>query len=185
MRPLKEDKDMLRRVLIAAALACCTAAVSAQAPQMPTPGPEQKNLAYFEGTWKMEGTMHASPFGPGGPMSGTETCKMFEGGWHLVCDSTGTGPMGAMKGHTLMTYDRQTKQYRYFAVNNMADAEMAVGGKSGNTWTWTNSMSIGGKTIQSRFIITETSPTTHTAKWDMSEDGKKWTTAFEAKATKG
>ena len=175
---------MLKAMLTAAAVACCAAWVSAQGPQMPAPGAEQKNLAYFEGTWKMEGQMQASPLGPGGPTSGTETCKMFDGRWHLVCDSTGTSPMGPMKGHTLMTYDRSTKQYRYFAVNNMPDAEMATGGKSGSTWTWTSSMTMEGKTIHSRFVLTETSPTSYTMKWDMSEDGKKWTPAFEAKATK-
>jgi hypothetical protein len=66
----------------------------------------------------------------------------------------------------------------------MPDAEMATGGKSGSTWTWTSSMTMEGKTIHSRFVLTETSPTSYTMKWDMSEDGKKWTPAFEAKATK-
>jgi hypothetical protein len=177
---------MLRKMIVVAALAMSAAAAgSAQAPQMTDkPGAEQKNLAYFEGAWSMEGKMHASPFGPGGTITATETCKMFEGGWHLVCDSSGTGPMGPMKGHTLMTYDRLTKQYRYFAINNMPDSEMAVGGKSGNTWTWTNTMTIEGKTIQSRFILTEASPTSYTGKWEMSMDGTTWNPVFEAKATK-
>jgi hypothetical protein len=162
----------------------CTAALYAQDPSTMKPGPEQKNLARFAGTWKMDGTMEASPLGPGGKMTGTETCKMFEGGWHLVCDSTGSGPMGAIKGHAVMTYDRSAKQYRYFSVNNMADAETATGTLSGNTWTWTSKMDAGGQSIQSRFTIVETSPTMHTFKWEMSSDGKQWKAVMNGTSTK-
>src|SRR5918992_5921371 len=79
------------------------------------PGPENKNLEHFVGTWKMEGTMEPSPMGPGGSFTGTETCRMFDGGFHLVCDSEGSGAMGPMKGHMILAYDRGAKVYRYFA----------------------------------------------------------------------
>jgi Protein of unknown function (DUF1579) len=175
---------MVKRLVLSGVMGLvCAASVAAQPPPA-TPGPEQKNLARFAGTWKMEGTMQTSPLGPGGPMTGTETCKMFEGGWHIVCDSSGTGPMGAMKGHALMTYDRNAKQYRYFAINNMPDAEMATGTLSGDTWTWTSKMDMGGKTIQSRFTLTHVSPTVQTYKWEMSEDGTNWKPIFEGKSTK-
>ena len=166
-----------------AALVLWAATAFAQ-PPAPQPGPEQKNLASFAGTWKMEGKMEASPFGPGGTMTGTETCKLFEGGWHLVCESSGTGPFGAVKGHAIMTYDRNAKLYRYFAINNMPDADLATGTKSGNVWTWTSKMDMGGKSLQSRFVITEDSPTAHSYKWEMSEDGKSWKTVMSGKSTK-
>ena len=165
-------------------LGVCAAVTAAQPPAPPQPGAEQKNLAAFAGTWKMDGKVEASPFGPAGTMTGTETCRVFEGGWHLVCDSSGTGPFGAMKGHAVMTYDRSTKQYRYFAINNMPDAEMAIGTKSGNVWTWTSQMDMGGKTIHSRFVITEDSPTMHSFKWETSEDGKSWKPTMTGKSTK-
>lgn len=163
--------------------ALCTAGISAQAPA-PKPGAEQKALARFAGTWKIEGNLEASPMGPAGKMSGSEKCTMFEGGWHLVCDSTGTGPMGTMKGHAVMTYDRNAKQYRYFAINNMADAETATGTLSGNTWTWNGTMEQGGQKIHSRFTLVETSPTVHDVKWEMSMDGKAWKTVMTGKSTK-
>ena len=165
-------------------LALCALSLSAQPPAAPQPGAEQKNIAAFVGTWKMEGKMEASPLGPGGAMTGTETCRLFEGGWHVVCDSTGSGPFGPMKGHAVLTYDRSTKQYRYFAINNMPDAELATGTKVGNVWTWTSDMDTGGKTLHSRFVITEESPTAHTYKWEMSEDGKSWKTVMSGKSTK-
>ena len=175
---------MFKRLVLSCILGALCAASAAAQPAPPTPGPEQKNLAKFAGTWKMEATLQPSPMGPGGPMTGTETCKMFEGGWHLVCESTGKGPMGQMKGHAFLTYDRNTKQYRYMAINNMPDAEIATGTVTGDTWTWTSKMDMGGKTIQSRFTLTLTSPTVQTYKWEMSEDGTNWKTAMEGKSTK-
>lgn len=175
----------MRKTLAGAAVVVlCSAATSGQAPPQPKPGPEQKNIARFAGSWKMEGTMEASPLGPGGKFSGTEKCAMFEGGWHLVCDSSGTGAMGNMKGHTMITYDRAAKLYRYAAVNNMPDAEMATGTLSGNTWTWNGTVDQGGQKIQSRFTIVETSPTQHTFKWEMSMDGTKWMTIMNGTSTK-
>ena len=158
--------------------------IGAQPPTPPQPGAEQKNLAAFAGTWKIDGKIEASPLGPAGTFSGTETCRVFEGGWHLVCDSTGNGPFGAMKAHAVMTYDRNAKEYRYFAVNNMPDAELATGVKSGNVWTWSSKMDAGGKTMHSRFVITEDSPNLHSVKWETSEDGKTWKTVMTGKSTK-
>ena len=176
----------MKPVLFASALSLvCATAISAQDPASMKPGVEQKNLARFAGTWKMEGNMEATPLGPGGKMTGTEKCTMFEGGWHLVCESTGTGPMGPIKGLAVMTYDRSAKQYRYFSVNNMADAESATGTISGNTWTWTSKIEMGPQTMHSRFVIVEKSPNMHSFTWDMSADGKTWKTVMSGSSTKG
>ncbi len=175
----------MKQVLVGCALAgICSAGVAAQNPAAAKPGPEQKNLARFAGTWKIEGMLEASPMGPGGKFSGTEKCTMFEGGWHLVCDSSGTGPLGTLKGHIIMTYDRAAKQYRYFGINNMQDAEMATGTLSGNTWTWNGETEMGGQTLQSRFTLVEKSPTVHTMTWEMSMDGKSWKTVMTGSSTK-
>lgn len=174
---------MLKSVLVACTAVALGVSVAAQPPKE-KPGAEHQALAKFVGTWKMEGKMNPGPMGPGGPFSGTETCRMFDGGFHLVCDTSGTSSMGDMKGHMLMTWDRSAKTYRYFAVNTMPDAEMATGTYKSNTWTFTNEMEMNGKKFWSKFVIVETSPTLHTVKWDMSEDGKKWTTMMEGKSTK-
>jgi hypothetical protein len=176
---------MFKKTVFTASIAALAFAAAASAqPPAPKPGNEQSNLAHFLGTWKMEGSMQPSPFGPGGAFNGSETCRMFEGGWHVVCDSTGSGAMGDMKGHAILTYDRTTKQYRYIGINNMPDAELATGGLSGKTWTFTNKVDAGGKTFHSRFVIVETSPSVHTMKWEMSEDGKTWKTIMDGTATK-
>jgi hypothetical protein len=166
-----------------AMVAAALSVVDGQGPPQ-QPGPENKALEHFVGTWKMEGTMKPSPMGPGGAFTGTETCRMFDGGFHVVCDTEGSGAMGPMKGHMILAYDPTAKVYRYFAINNMAAPEMATGTRSGNTWTWKGEMDMGGKKLMSRFVIVETSPTVHTMTGSMSEDGKKWTTVMEAKTTK-
>lgn len=171
----------MRCVVVAMVLS--SSALAAQAPA-DKPGAEQKNLARFVGTWKMEGTMEATPLGPGGKFTGTESCRLWEGGWHLVCDNSAQGPMGNVKGHMLLTYDRAAKQYRYFSVHNMPDAEMATGTYSGNTWTWNGTMEQAGQKIQSRFTIVEKSATVHTFSWEMSMDGKSWMKVMAGTSTK-
>ena len=60
-------------------------AVLAQAPPAPKPGPEHQKLAYFVGTWTNEGEMKPSPMGPGGKITGKDTCEWFEGGFSVIC----------------------------------------------------------------------------------------------------
>jgi hypothetical protein len=173
---------MLRTLLIAGIVACAAPAF-AQPQEMPKPGPEQKELARFVGTWKMEGTAQPSPMGPGGKVTGTETCRMFEV-WHVVCDATATTPMGPMKNHTILTYDRRAKQYRYFSISNMADAEMATGTRSANAWTFTSTVEMEGMKIHSRFTMTDKSATAYTFTWEVSQDGQKWMSILEGTSTK-
>jgi hypothetical protein len=89
-----------------------------------------------------------------------------------------------MKGHAVMTNDRTAKQYRYFSVSNMPDAELAAGTRSAKGWAFTSTMDMGGKKIHSRFTITDTSPTVHAVKWEVSEDGKTWKLIMEGTSTK-
>lgn len=171
--------------IVVACIVGVTAVTSAaQPPQMPEPGPEQQALQRWVGTWRMSGTASDSPLGPGGQVTGTETCRMFEGGWHLVCETEGNGPWGAMKGLAILTWDRAAKQYRYVAINNMPDAEIATGTRDGKRWTFTSSMNLGGKTLQSRFTITEVSPVSDSMKWEVSGDGTSWNTVMEGTSTK-
>ena len=170
-------------------LTLCTTALllgttlSAQPPQE-KPGAEHKNLERFVGTWKMDTKLAPGPFGPGGPMTGTETCRMHEGGFHLVCDSTGSGAMGNIKGHMILAWDRYTKTYRYMSISNMADPEIASGTFKGNTWTFTSQVDAAGKKLSMLFTIVEKSATVHEIKMDVSEDGKNWTTLMTGTSTK-
>jgi hypothetical protein len=174
----------MHRLVLGCAVMTLTTAISAQAPALAKPGPEHANLARFAGNWKMEGKMNPGPMGPGGAFSGTESCRLFEGGFHVVCDTTGTGAMGDMKGHMVLTYDAGAGKYRYLAVNNTPNAEMAEGTYANKVWTFKSELNEGGKKLWSIFTITETTPTLHAFEWKMSDDGKKWATVMEGKSTK-
>jgi hypothetical protein len=158
--------------------------VLAQADKMPKPGPEQKNIGYFAGTWKNEGEMKPSPFGPGGKMSGTDTCTWFAGGFHLVCKSEGKGPMGPVKGMGVIGYNSEDKVYTYYGMDSTSMGGLSKGTKDGNTWTFTSEDKMGGKLIKSRYTIVEDSPTNYNFKWEVSEDGSTWNAVMMGKETK-
>jgi hypothetical protein len=93
-------------------------AVAAQSPQAPKPGPEHARLGYFVGKWKTEGEMQPSPMGPGGKMTGTDTCDWFEGPFTVVCRSEETGPWGPSKSIGILGYSTEEKVYTYYGVDN-------------------------------------------------------------------
>jgi hypothetical protein len=66
----------------------------------------------------------------------------------------------------------------------MPQAEYAKGTRQGGVWTFTSELDLGGgKKAQSRFTITETSPTTYAAKWELAEGGAM-ATLMEGKGIK-
>jgi len=178
---------MKRLSIVTVALALIfAAAVSAQAQmQMPKPGPELKKFDYFVGSWILEGDTKASPFGPAGKWSGTETLKWMDGGFFLVSHSTfKSDSMGNGSGVAYMGYDVNDKMYTYDEFNTMGEAEHSKGMVEGDTWTWTNDEKMNGQTIKGRFSMKILSPTSYTMKFEMSQDGTNWNTIMEGKATK-
>jgi hypothetical protein len=155
----------------------------AQAPPMPKPGPEQARLKYFVGDWKTEGDMKASPMGPGGKFSSTDH-NMMLGDFFLVLHSDGTSPMGNAKSVSFISFDPKEKMYVYDGYDSMGMHDISKGNVSGDTWTYTSDMDMGGKTMHGRFTLKEVSPTSFTMKYDMSADGNTWNTFMEATATK-
>ncbi len=161
------------------------AATPAQAPGMAMkPGPEQKRLGYFIGSWHMEGDSKQSAFGPAGKFIGDEKDEWLPGGFFVLAHSEGKGPMGEEKSISLMGYDQQKKVYTYDAYNNTGMHETSTGNYKDGIWTWSNEMDMGGKHIKGHFIIKEASPTTFTFKFENSVDNGPWETIMEGKSTK-
>ena len=161
------------------------AAAPAKAPEMPKPGPEHKRLAYWVGKWTGTGETKASPFGPGGKMSWSDTTEWMPGGFYLLTRSDAKGPMGNAKGMAFMGYDPEEKAYTYYAVSSMGYAILAKGTITGDTWNWMTDSKMGGKPMKSRFIAKELPPNGFSFKFEMSQDGgKTWNTVEEGKATK-
>jgi uncharacterized protein DUF1579 len=161
--------------------------MAAQTPAAaPKPGPEQKRLAYFVGKWTTEGTMAASPYGPGGKVTSTDDCQWFSGGFAVVCHSDGKSPAGPNKTLGVMAYSPEEKVYTYYAIDNsnMAMTTVPRGTVAGDTWSYTDESQMGGQKVKTRVTLKELSPTAYTFKMEMQGADGKWTTVMESKSTK-
>src|SRR5262245_37670224 len=150
-----EEAGMRARSRTGIALAAaCIAAGSiciAQAPASPpAPSPEQKQLQRFVGTWTGKGDMKPGPFGPGGVMNWTETCDWFTGGYSVVCKSDGKGPMGAVKGLSIVGYSSEEKVYTYYGVDSTGFSDMSKGTLKGNVWSFESHGTMGGQPMHGR-----------------------------------
>jgi hypothetical protein len=172
---------------IAVALALGSAAVLAQPPKpaKPTPGPEHKRIAYFAGQWTFQGEAKESPLGPGGKITGSETCEWFAGGFQLVCRSKGTGPKGAVTGMAVMSYDPGRKAYTYYAHSSLGDNIFVRGQVQDKVWTWSDEATMDGKKMKIVATVTEDSPTSYLFKLEAGVDGGAMMVIEEGKATKG
>jgi Protein of unknown function (DUF1579) len=181
----REEGTMMKR-LVGSALAVLAigSLVLAQAPPAAKPGPQHKSMGYFVGKWKSEVDIKPGVMGPGGKMTSTDSCEWFAGSFHVVCRSEGSGAMGNMTSMGVLGWSDAHKAYTYYGADSMGTNEFAQGQKKGNTWTFTSTSTVAGKSFQSRYTIVETSPTVQTFKWEASEDKKTWNVVMEGKSTK-
>lgn len=152
----------------------------------PQPGPEHKRLGYFVGNWTTEGEMKPSEMGPGGKFTGADKCTWFEGGFAVVCQSEGTGPMGPSKSLGILGYSTEEKVYTYAGVDSsgMTMTSVPKGKVQGDTWVYNDEGMMGGKMVKSRVTIRELSPTAYTFKMEFQGPDGKWAPAMESKSTK-
>ena len=172
----------------AAALAsmAITAIASAQGGQPPKPGPENERLGYFVGKWSAEGEMKPGPMGPGGKITTSDNCEWFEGHYSVICRSEGTTPMGPTKSIGILGYNPEEKVYTYYGVDNsgMTMSSVPKGTLKGDTWTYLDHGTMGGKPYKSRVVIKELSPTSYDFKMDMQGRDGKWVPMMVSKNTK-
>jgi hypothetical protein len=161
-------------------------AATAPAQEAPKPGPEHKRLEYYVGEWTAEVEVKANPFMPAGKYGSEDECEWFEGGFAVICESEGTGPLGKMESVAIMGYNAEEKVYTYYGVDNtgMVPASVAKGSVQGDTWTYTDESKMGGKLVKSRYTLQHVSPSSYTFKWEVEGEGGKWATLMEGKTTK-
>lgn len=174
-----------RSTLLAAALVLLGAA-AASAQEAPKPAAEHQKLGYFVGKWKGEGELKANPFMPGGKYSSEDECEWFEGGFAVICESEGSGPMGEIESVGVMSYSTEEKAYTYYGIdsNGMTPTTVAKGTVEGDTWTYTDESKMGGKLVKSRYTIKQLSPTSYSFTWEMQGDDGKWTALMQGTTTK-
>lgn len=159
--------------------------VMAQQPrESAQPSVANKKLGVFVGTWKDEAEVKASPFGPGGRMSLTETCEWFIGGFSVVCHTETLARTGVLKTLTVLTYDREEEIYRFYEFNSAGWSNAAKGTVDGDTWTFRGELKLGGKLIKSRSTIRLPSPDSATMNSEISVDGGPWILVMELQGTR-
>lgn len=160
--------------------------VAAQAPPAAKPGPEHAKLGYFLGKWTGQGDVKPGPMGPGGKMTSSDDCQWFEGGFSVICHSTASGPQGPSKSIGILGYSPEEKVYTYYGVDNtnMTMASVPKGTIQGDTWTYNDESTMGGKKVKTRVTIKELSPTSYSFKMDMQGSDGKWTPMMESTNTK-
>jgi hypothetical protein len=157
----------------------------AQAPEARKPGAEEKRIEYFAGKWSFAGEAKASPMGPAGKMTASETCALASGGFFMVCQSDGTGPTGPVKSQSIMGYDPMEKTYTYYVHNSQGIGFFVRGQVAGKVWTWNFENRMNGKVMKGRVTVTEETPTSYAFKMEASFDGGPMAVVEEGKATKG
>ena len=165
------------------AVLCGTAIVVAQATP-PKPGPEHKRLERMVGHWNYQGEAKASPLGPAGKISASETCEWFQGGFGVVCRSKGTGPKGPMTNLSVMSYDAARKAYTYYALSSQGDNIFVRGNISGNVWTFEDTIEAEGQQMKIRATMTEESPTVSAFKLEVGPPSGQMMVIEEGKSTK-
>ena len=131
--------------------------------------------------------MQASPMGPAGKITGTDTCEWFSGGFAVMCRSDGKSPAGPTKSLAIMGYSTEEKVYTYYGVDNsaMTMASVPKGTRQGDgTWTYNDEGVMGGQKYKSRVTLKELSPTEYTFKMELQGPDGKWMPLMEAKSTK-
>jgi hypothetical protein len=152
--------------------------------EMPTPAPEVQKLDVFAGSWTLTGDLKPGPMGPGGTITENEKCEWMEGKFYLVCHTDFKGSMGGGSGLSILGYSTKDKMYTYREFNSWGEFEDSRGSLVGNTWTWASDENFGGTPTKGRFTMKVTSPTAYEFAFEVSQDGTKWTTVMDGKATK-
>ncbi|MBA3914203.1 MAG: DUF1579 family protein [Acidobacteriales bacterium] len=117
-------------------------------------------------------------------MTSTSKAEWMEGKHFMMIHSNFKSGMGDGTSEAFFGYDPEQKMYTYSEFNSMGQADRSLGTLSGDTWTFTDSNKMGGKTFNGRYTMKITSPTAYDFKLEMQPEGGQWMTVMEGKATK-
>jgi hypothetical protein len=135
---------------------------AAGAPAMPKPAPEMKELRALIGVWTTDEAYEATPMGPAGTGSGTNTVRLGPGGFSVTLDQRSKGSMGPFNGHGIYSWDPDQKAYKAAWVDSMtAGLQSETGHKEGENLVFTGETMMAGKKISMRDVWSDFTPTSH------------------------
>lgn len=124
MRKIK----LVRTVIASFAILTCVAAAqqsstekkdAAPAMQAPKPGPEMDKVKFLIGAWTLDGEYLKSPMIPqGGKSTGWYKAALGPGGFSVIADFEGDGPLGKEIGHQVFSWDPKQNGYTVVTVGN-------------------------------------------------------------------
>ena len=164
-------------------LAAVTALVAHAQTAPPKPGPEHAQLGVFLGKWTFEGQAQASPYGPAGKLSSTDTYEWLPGGFFMNHQWDVHQGGVDFKGLEILGYDARGKSYTSRFFDSLGNSGAVKGSVQGNTWTWTAESEVAGKPLKERGTSTVNGDVM-TSKWEYSTDGTTWKTNYESKGTR-
>jgi Protein of unknown function (DUF1579) len=142
---------------------------------MAKPGPEiEKVNKLLGGKWTTTEKFEPSDFMPqGGSGSGMEQMHPGPGGLSLIADyQSKPGPMGAFRGHGVMTWDPKEQAYKSYWFDNMTAGSFVETGKwEGDNLVFTGDMEMMGKKMSLRQVYTDIKPSSFTWYEESSTDG--------------
>jgi hypothetical protein len=154
------------------------------AADMPKPPAEMKRFDYYIGTWTIDANAVASPFGPAGKVTGTQTFERGPGGFFVTLRGDVKTPGGAVKSTAILAWDGVKKAYHYHGVDSMGVLGFATATIDGMKWTWSTEDHVGDNSVKGRFTVTEMPPSSYTYKYEMMGADGKYATVEEGKVTK-
>ena len=161
-----------------------TAAATQTPPQARNPGLERQRLAYFIGTWRIEGEVRQSIFGPAGKFSGSLRHEWILGRFFYITHHEERNLSGTHAAMAVTAYDSKKGVYTDYWFDDGGGVNRSEGTVSGNTWTWTTQYTVDGSEVKARTTITTTSPTTYDFTWELAPHGTDWMIVQTGKATK-
>ena len=149
----------------------------------PKPGPEHRRLDAFVGKWSIDGQAQASPYGPAGKLTSTDTFAWMAGGFFMThyWDSKQGGV--EIKGMEVLGYDSHSKMYTSRFFDNLGNSGSWKATVQANTWTWTGDTEVAGKPLKER-CTTAVAADAFATKCEYSSDGTKWLPNFDLKGTR-
>jgi hypothetical protein len=161
----------------------CAPFAVAQAP-VPKPAPELSKLDYLAGHWTTEGDLKPGPMGPGGKVTSIDDSEWMDGKFFLVMRSKFSGASGDVTGLAIFGYDSVNKVYTYNSFNSAGEADHYTGTLDGDTLTWSGSVPVGDKRLNTRYVTKQLSPTSYTYRFEITPDGTSWILVMDGKGTK-
>jgi hypothetical protein len=165
-----------------------SATVAAQTPaQAPKPGPEQQRLEVFLGKWTQVGEAQASPYGPAGKLTSTDTFEWLPGGFFMLHRWEARQGAIEIKGTEILGYDARKRVYtsHFFDSFGNSGSYKYKTTPQGNTWTATGDTEVGDKPLKERFTVDFGTPaTSFSVKAEYSTDGAKWLPNYSLTSTR-